>query len=150
MDPREALAALRTVERSRSEAADRLITPWWYHPALGVLVGGCIAAVLSGVHISVLMGLFALYFLGLYALVRAYRHLTGMWVSSVAYGPRARRSATRWGIAVVALALVGAVFGIGFEIGWVAPAVGLVIAVWTAVWGRRFDRVMRAELREAA
>ena len=38
----DAAAALDLVAASRAALADRLVTPWWYHPALGVLVGGLV------------------------------------------------------------------------------------------------------------
>src|SRR3954467_3422225 len=40
----QAGAALLAVRKQRGGAAARLVTPWWYHPALGVLVGVMMAA----------------------------------------------------------------------------------------------------------
>lgn len=44
-DPYSAHDALTDIDSSNAAIADRLITPWWYHPALGVGFGGmCLAA----------------------------------------------------------------------------------------------------------
>jgi hypothetical protein len=37
-NPLDAPAALNAVARARADVADRLVTPWWYHPILGVLI----------------------------------------------------------------------------------------------------------------
>jgi hypothetical protein len=146
--PREARAALDVVTASRSEMADRLVTPWWYHPTLGVLLGGFMAVIGVGVPTSVLLGLMVLYFGGIGVLAWAYRRLTGLWVNGFEAGPRSRRSAMRLGAAAIALSLVGAVFGIGLGLTWVPVCCGAALAVVTTVWGRRFDAILREELRE--
>ncbi|HLU29677.1 MAG TPA: hypothetical protein VKZ65_14700 [Glycomyces sp.] len=148
MAPREARAALEVVTDSRSEMAERLVTPWWYHPVLGILLGGFMAVLGVGVPTSVMLGLMVLYFGGIGVLAWAYRRLTGVWVNGFEVGPRSRRSATRLGATAIALALVGAVFGLGLDLAWVPVCCGVAIAVVTTVWGRRFDAILREELRE--
>jgi hypothetical protein len=39
IDPDEAAAALHHVDAGRQHVADRLVTPAWYHPVLGLLAG---------------------------------------------------------------------------------------------------------------
>ncbi len=33
----DALASIEAVNQAQAELADRLITPWWYHPGLGLV-----------------------------------------------------------------------------------------------------------------
>lgn len=150
MAPREARAALEAVADSRAEMADRLVTPWWYHPTLGILLGGLMAVIGVGVPTAVFWASMVLYFGGILALAGAYRRMTGIWVDGFGIGPRSRRSATRLGATAIALALVGAVFGLGFDLPWVPVGCGVVLAAVMTVWGRRFDTILRDELREPA
>ncbi|THV37066.1 hypothetical protein [Glycomyces buryatensis] len=147
VNPQEAQAALDSVQQSRSDIADRLYTPWWYHPALGVLVGGLVAAVTGGVHFSVLL---VVYTAGLVGLVYTYRRVAGVWINGYEAGPKSRRSLFRFVVVLLVIGIVGAAFSIGMELRWFTPITGLVIAVYTTVWGRQFDKVLRADLREAA
>lgn len=148
LSPEEARAALAAVDQSRSAIAERLYTPWWYHPVLGLLVGGLVTVALAGVGSSVLMSVLVAYSAGLAVIVTVYRRKTGVWLSGFEGGPKARRSAFRFFAGLLLAVVIGAVFAIGLEIRWTAPIVGLVAAVAMVVWGRRFDKSVRAELRE--
>ncbi|MDA1360446.1 hypothetical protein O1R50_12480 [Glycomyces luteolus] len=150
LTPEEAQAALASVEQSRSDIADRLYTPWWYHPALGLLVGGLITVTFADLHSSILIGVLIAYGAGLGALVTAYRRKSGVWLNGTEGGPKARRSIFRFFGSLLVVVIIGAAFAIGMEIRWTAPIVGFVVAVAIAVWGRHFDKVLRAELRETS
>jgi hypothetical protein len=150
MNPQEAQAALAAVEQSRSDIADRLYTPWWYHPILGLLVGGLLALGLGDVPFALLLGAIPVYALGLFALVSVYRRKSGVWLKGNEAGPKSRRSLLRWAVYLGTLVIVGAVFSVGLEIRWAAWVIGLVVAVSLTVWGRHFDKLLRADLREAA
>ncbi|MFB9659831.1 hypothetical protein ACFQS3_08690 [Glycomyces mayteni] len=150
MNPEEARAALADVDRTRSDIADRLYTPWWYHPILGVLIGGLAAVAGSGARLAIVWGAVGAFAIGAYLLATAYRRITGVWVDGYSGGPRSRRSAMNAVFIGIAIAAVGAVFGLGFELWWPSVAAGIVLAVLTTVWGRHFDRLLRADLREAA
>jgi hypothetical protein len=138
------------VAASRTAVADRLITPWWYHPALGVLLGALIAAQALPsvlVRVAALAGVAA----GLSALMSAYRRLTGLWVSGLwvsGFHPgRARRWAVVLGV-VVAWAFGGAALATQWgRLTWVPPAVGLLVVPVIVIVGRRYDRELRADLR---
>jgi hypothetical protein len=136
LDPEAALAAIAD---QRREAAERLVTPWWYHPALGLLVGTMVAtqAAPTAVRLAVLAG----FFVGLAALVRAYQRLTGLWVSGYRRGPAGRRTLALAGV-YLACVLVAIVAG-----GWWAIGAGAVVLVATVVLGRAFDEALRGELR---
>lgn len=43
VESEEAASTLAAIADSRSSLADRMIAPWWYHPALGLLAGAAIA-----------------------------------------------------------------------------------------------------------
>ena len=150
LNPEEAQAALAAVEQSRSDIADRLYTPWWYHPVLGVLVGALADVALSGVHIASLIGVLALYAAGLVALVTVYRRKAKVWVNGYDGGPKSRLSLMRMTAAVLVIVILGAAFSIGMEIRWTAIVTGVVAAAVITVWGRHFDQVLRAELRETS
>jgi hypothetical protein len=136
LDPEAALAA---IAGQRREAAERLVTPWWYHPALGLLVGAMVAA--QGAPTAIRLGVLALFFVGLAALVRAYQRLTGLWVSGYRRGPAGRVTI---GLAVVYLASVLVAIVVG---GWWAIGAGAVVLAATVVLGRAFDEALRRELR---
>jgi membrane associated rhomboid family serine protease len=150
LSPQEAQAALAAVQQSRSDMADRLITPWWYHPVLGVLVGGLITVSTIGAPMPVLLGALVVYGAGIALLVTTYRRKARVWMSGFDGGPRSRRSVVLLMVTTLVITIVGSAFSIGMEIGWAAPITGLVVAVIMTVWGRHFDNVLRAELRESS
>ena len=83
LDAHDALAA---IARQPHEAAERLVTPWWYHPVLGVLVGGLVVAA-QAASTACRIAVLVVFFVGLAALVRAYQRVTGLWVSGYRRGP---------------------------------------------------------------
>jgi hypothetical protein len=150
LSPEEAQAALAAVDQSRSDIADRLITPWWYHPVLGVLVGGLITVATIGVSFQVLLGVLGAYAVGVYLLMSAYRRKARVWMNGFGGGPRARRSITLMAAVTIAITIAGSVFSTGLEIRWTALLTGLAVAVTVTIWGRHYDNVLRAELRESS
>jgi len=141
-DPR---AALESIAEARAAVADRLVTPWWYHPILGVLLGLYLVAVSYGgpalrvVAVAVLLA-------GLGLLTRAYRRLTGVWISGLEAG-RASRWAWAMGGAIGVCMAAGFALAATGSPAWLVCGLGGVVAVAVVVFGRRFDTVLRAELR---
>ncbi len=148
----DAAAALDLVAASRKHIADRLITPWWYHPALGSVFGAypILQAVDSrGARFALLLP----WAIAGAAVVDAYRRHTGlarstsgMWVNGFPSG-RAKREAA----ALVAV-LVGLFLGSAFldrSLGWTAAplVVGMLTVLCVTVLGRRLDRGLRDDLR---
>ena len=90
---------MAAIAQARAAAADRLVTPWWYHPVLGLLCAAYVAAVSFGSTVwrAVAVALFAL---GCGALARAYQRLTGVWSSGFHPG-RSRRWAIATAITLV-------------------------------------------------
>ncbi|RAN79168.1 hypothetical protein B5P43_14635 [Bacillus sp. SRB_336] len=144
---KEARETLAAVGRARSDAAGRLVTPWWYHPVLGLLNAGLVLAVALGSPVVVIVGAL-LCCLGMGILVGAYKERTGMWISGLRAG-----KASWWAcllmavylVCVVAAVVPGRLGGLSWP-AWLAAA---ALAIATVVIGRRFDEALRAQLRSA-
>ena len=138
-------ASLAAVAEARRAAADRLVTPWWYHPVLGALFAGYAVAIALG-NTWVLLGGIVVFFAGLALLVSAYRRKTGIWLSGFEAG-----GATRWaylmgvagGLCIAAAVLLSFT---DVSDGWVW-AVAAVLGAAIVPIGRTYDRELRAELR---
>ncbi|MHA7176820.1 hypothetical protein ACX80D_09205 [Arthrobacter sp. Sr24] len=142
----EAQAALNAIEGARSSAADRLVTPWWYHPILGLLAAGFVVAyTIGGIWVSVIAGL--VFFLGIGILMGSYKKKTGMWINGLTAG-----KASRWTIplAVTMIAGMGGAYYLHAVHGlnWPAWIAGGLIFIAVNLFGRRFDVALRAQLRE--
>ena len=138
---RQSLAA---IEKARWKAADRLVTPWWYHPVLGLLTSAYLVAIILGNQITRFIAL-AIFLLGVAALVGAYRKLTGVWISGFSAG-----KASQWAYSLVGLLIlcgVGAFLlhdaGLDWPT-WVAAALAFTGVI---VLGRKFDVALRDQLR---
>ncbi|MFI7454276.1 hypothetical protein ACIBQX_42770 [Nonomuraea sp. NPDC049714] len=140
--------SLSLVAEARAALADRLITPWWYHPGFGLLIAGFVLAVGLGDTV-VKVGGGVLLIAGCDALISAYRHVTGVWVAGPEAGP-----AGRWVAALGGLTVLSAVaaFGIGALTGLRWPVWCLAVAGFAATiaLSRRFDIALRAHLRAGA
>ena len=138
--PDEARAALDDVNRVQADLADRLATPWWYHPWLGLIE----ALVVSSFALPVWLALPALVvaLAGLGLLVRAYQRLTGLGMS------RQYFALTReWSIALMVISLVamGMVFLVDKPV--VTAVAAVIVFGATVVMGRAADSVLRNRLR---
>jgi hypothetical protein len=143
--PDEAATALAAIGESRAELADRLVTPAWYHPTLGLLAGGLLAC--AEFHRWwVFLSATLLYAVGCGVLVSSYRKLTGIWVSGLRKGPAGQVS-IRLMVALYAVAGIAAVLDLGLGLRGAFVAGGAVAFGLVVVLGRRFDQALRAELR---
>jgi hypothetical protein len=140
---------LAIVSDARAAVADRLMTPWWYHLILGLLVSAYVVALSLG---SVLVkGVTLVLFVGACGLLaRTYRRMTGVWVSGFDVGGRAGRWASALGILVGVL--TGAAWGIAYwtELRWPVWCLAAVALAAVVILGRRFDVSLRAQLRAGA
>ena len=143
--PGEAKEALATIAEGRRLVADLVVTPRWYHPVLGLLVGGLTAVQSVRPIWAVVVG-DVVAAAGLGALIAIYRREAGVWPAQRWHGPVMRTQ-----VALVAsfLALYG--LGVALEYGaglrWALAAAGVAIFGFTVVLGRRVDEQLRAELR---
>lgn len=148
-DPRDALA---DVAASRTSVADRLITPWWYHPALGAILAAIILVSALDMNDIVRLVVSLACVAGIGALVGAYQRTTGLWVDVRNLGP----TSLRWWLAylVVIAVLLGTALAPTFSDvrlpTWAAIALTVVTFLVTVVLGRRIDEAMRTDIRSGA
>lgn len=140
-------ADLAAIAEARSAAADRLVTPWWYHPALGLLLGGYLVVLSFGDTVIQLAGL-VVFLAGALGLVRLYTQLTGVWISGYEAG-----AASRWAYAMggwvagcVATSMLVARLT---ELTWPTWTLAAFVVVGVIALGRCFDVAVRAQLRTA-
>lgn len=143
---RDAQEALNVIESSRAKVADRLVTPWWYHPVLGLLAGAFVVAYTIG-GLAVMMSAAVVFFLGIGLLMGAYKDKTGVWINGLKAG-----RASWWTLPLVVIMIVclgGAYYFHHVQVvDWPAWAAGIVVFVAVNVCGRRFDVALRSQLRE--
>lgn len=143
MTPDEARAALRDVSKDGGTLAAQIITPWWYHPALGVITAVFVVAhALPGVWpvVAIAIGIIAIP-----VLTTTYASRFGVAVSKPA-GPRGRRLL----LVVLAVLVGGMALSLAFKVLELAPWWALVPAVITfavtVILGRRYDDALRREI----
>src|SRR5665648_1086034 len=78
--PEEARTSLEDVRRMEADLADRLVTPWWYYPGMGLVEALIVSSLAFPASLSAPALVAGVAGLGL--LVSAYRRLTGLGVSS--------------------------------------------------------------------
>jgi hypothetical protein len=133
------------VNSPTQHVADRLATPVWFHPVLGLLAGGLIASAELR-SLPVFLAVLLVYSVGCVVLMSAYRRLTGVWVSGLRRGPAGRVSLQLVGVLYV-IAGLATVLGLGLGLPGAFVAGGAAAAVAVVVLGRRFDDTLRAEQR---
>src|SRR5450830_505522 len=139
---------LALIADTRARAADRLVTPWWYHVALGVLMGTLVLAVGLGFGTWWYVVVVALVLVGEGVVVGAYRRVMRVWTTTWDAFPR-------WAIWIgfgVGLALVSAAAAVRLStvIVWPVWVLAAVMFVHMVVLGRWTDAVWRARLRADA
>ncbi|MGN5731657.1 MULTISPECIES: hypothetical protein [Arthrobacter] len=143
---REAQEALTAIASARSNAAERLTTPWWYHPVLGLLAAMFVVTITIGGTVAII-AVTVVYFLGIGILMGAYRKKTGMWINGLKAG-----RASWWTLPVVVVMFGGLAGAYYFHaekgLDWPAWVAGIVVFVAVNVFGRGFDVALRKQLRE--
>ncbi len=141
----DALRMLAEVEAANADLAERAKAPVWYHPALGLLMGGLVAV--QAAPIPAKLAYYGVYVAGLVLLMRAYKRHTGMWIN----GYRAGR--TRWvAVGLAGLAILCAAIAVWLERERhleAAPLVfGAIVAVLVTIGGFVWEAAFRADLRD--
>lgn len=141
----DALRMLAEVQAANTAMAERAKAPIWYHPTLGVLMGGM--AAVQAAPIAWMLAYYVVFLVGLVLLVQGYKRKTGMWV----YGYRAGR--TR--IVAVSLAVVTGLLMLNsawqfreHHVTWAPLVTGVVLAVLVTLAGFVWQAAFRADLRE--
>jgi hypothetical protein len=134
----EPLAALRA---DRAVLADRVLQPWWYDVALGLLLFGFQSsyafdsAWVTFPALVVFMG-------ALGALVAAYKRRTGIWVNTP------HRVFALWAAVVLVVLVPAFVLAEGFEQHWVMVVAGAILGIAVGGLSRYWGRAYVASLRE--
>ena len=81
LDPTDAAGQLAGWRADRERLAERVVPPWWYDPALGVVVFLLVSALSLRDAGWWYFGDLAVGIVGLGVLVHTYRRITGVWVS---------------------------------------------------------------------
>lgn len=144
-----ARAALADVDSARHSVADRLVTPWWYHPALGVIIGAIVVTAALDLHNGIRIPVALAGAVGIGLLVGTYQRVTGLWVDMRNLGSRSRRWWLAYAVLVAILVGISLIPSFGAQALplWVALLLAGTAVVGTIVLGRRIDAVMREEIR---
>lgn len=141
LDRDTAAAQLAGLRADRAALADRVVQPWWYDVALGLLLFAFLASYALD-SLWVTFPALLLFLAGLRALVTTYRRRTGLWLDTP---PRVMAA---WGAGVLVVLVPAFVLAHGFGQHWVmVPAgavLGLAAGVLSRVWGRRWAAELRA------
>jgi hypothetical protein len=136
----EAAAQLDALRADRAALADRVVQPWWYDVALGLLLFGFLASYALD-SLWVTFPALLLFCAGLGALVAAYRRITGVWVTTPP------RFAALWAAIVLVVLVPAFVLAEGYDRHWVMVVAGAVLGVAAGVASRVVGRRWAAELR---
>ncbi len=139
-------AALQDAADARERSAARTVTPWWYHPTIGLALVLIVVGVAVAPEAQIVFWALASIALSLAASF-AYRRLTGIWVGPAQTGPRSRPV---WiAFAATLLAALGAAGAIRVTEGppWLTALLAVVVFLATVILGRRTDAALRADIR---
>jgi hypothetical protein len=139
----EARASLDVVDRVNADLADRLISPWWYSPGLGLAEALLVSSMtFSGWRQPAIavFGIACLIFT-----VRAWERLTGLGMSR-----HYNALAPEWTIALLVVLAVAIAVVLLVDEPVVTAITALVLLVSSAVLGRLGDRALRNRLRHGS
>jgi hypothetical protein len=117
-----------------------LVTPWWYHPGLGLVEVLFITSMTFPLWLQLPALVIGMAGLGL--LVGSYQHLTGLGMSKQ-YCALARG----WSVALIVVLFVAIAVVLLVDQPVVIAATAVVVFVATVVLGRRADTAVRYRLR---
>jgi hypothetical protein len=138
--PDEARASLDEVRRMEAKLADRLVTPWWFYPGLGLYEALLVSSISFPKVLTWPAILIGLAFLGF--LVRKYQRQTGLGMSNQYFA-----LAPGWIIAMLMVILMAIVINLLVDQPVIVAATAAAVFVATVVLGRRADSAMRYRLR---
>jgi hypothetical protein len=144
-----AAAQLDALEADQAALAERIVQPWWWDAASGLLFFGFISSY-SSHDVRVILAALLLYGAGMAGLIAVYRRITGVWWDARRVGPvqeRVQRAVRWWAIAYFALLAAGAAVEFLLDVRGAMVAVGAVLGISVALLGRWVSRVYAAGLR---
>jgi hypothetical protein len=141
IDRDDAAAQLAALQADRAALADRVLQPWWYDVALGLLLFAFLASYAFD-SLWVTFPVMIVFFAGLGALIAAYKRTTGVWVNA---GPRVM---IPWAALVLLVLVPAFVLAEGYGYHWVMVPAGAVLGIAVMVVGRVWGRAYVARLRD--
>lgn len=143
-DP-DASRMLAEVQAANAELAKRAVVPIWYHPALGLMVGGLIAV--QGSELTFVGAYYAVFSIGLVMLMAAYKKHTGLWINGYRPG---RTRVVAIGLAVTVTLIMWGSLWLHRSAGvtWAMLLGGGISAVITTAGGFVWEAAFRRDLRE--
>ena len=135
-----AAAQLAALDADRAALADRVVAPWWYDVALGLLLFGFLSSYAFD-SLWVTFPALVVFGAALGALVAAYKRITGIWVNVT------WRVMVVWSALVLAVLVPAFVLAEGFGQHWVMVPAGAVLGLAVILFGRHWGRAYAAELR---
>lgn len=143
IDPHEARETLASLDDDGARLAERVVTPWWYHPILAAIVAATvISQALPGTWGVTLL---PLAIIAIPLLMLAYTKHSGVATTQPA-GPRSKRLL----LVLVSIMILAMASTIAFKVTdsspWWALVPAAIAAGATVVLGRRYDAVLRQEL----
>lgn len=145
--PAEAREALSRLQSDDRKLAERLVTPRWYHPALGLIVA--VITVSQALPSPASTAVLAVSIVAILVLIITYTRLYGVWADRPT-GPQSKRLLFTM-VLIVILALVSNVV---VKLADLAPLWALLPAAVafgaTVVIGPRYDAALRSELTAAS
>lgn len=155
-DANDPQAQLDAIAGAGSAMARRLYTPWWYHPAIGLLLTALILA-LGLAPSSILAMVTVLVLVSMAAIIAAYRRITG--VALIGKDGTTGTASPRMRGLQIGVSLV---FALGFAVvaiirfaldgspAWLVVAIAAAMPVAYTLLGRAYDRALRTHLRGEA
>ncbi|WP_166997744.1 hypothetical protein [Paramicrobacterium fandaimingii] len=144
--PAEAREALSRLHSDDKKLAERLVTPWWYHPALGLIVA--LIAGSQALPSPASTAVLAVSIVAILVLIITYTRLYGVWTNRP-MGPQSRRLL----ITMVLIVILAMVSNLVVKLADLTPLWVLLPAAvafgTTVVIGPRYDAALRSELAAA-
>lgn len=148
-DSDQAAAQLAALRADQVALAGRIVQPWWYDVALGLLLFG-FSSSYSSHDVWVIAGALVLLLAGIAGLVAAYQRITGVWWDAREVGPvqeRVRRAIRRWTAGYFVLFALGGAAEFLLDLRGAMVVVGAVLGVSAGLLSRWVTRIYVAGLR---
>ena len=147
-DRAAAAAQLAALQQGRESLATRVVQPWWYDAALGLVVFVLLAPISTRNPWLILAGV-VVGMAGMAALRSVYTRITGVWVSGLRPGPT-RRAMNVWFVLYAVVLAAAAVAEFLLHVPGAIVVGAAVLGVGIALISRWWTRIYVAELRSAA
>ncbi|WP_310726704.1 hypothetical protein [Streptomyces sp. N2A] len=147
LDPATARAALDGVSGARARIADRIKSPWWYHPGIGLSLAFAFASPSIDwdlIPYGVILGV------GLIPMLLAFllKRSTGVGVDHYMATEGTRHLAMKYSLLLTGLIVTGAVLQWAVGLRWAMAGCGLAAFLLTTFTGHRIEQALHRDVRE--